>query len=209
MKVREFYFIILILCLFCSCNEDVKHKRLLMNDGKIISLVDEMIIHYESEGDLSANYGGCQLSRTMQFDMSDDVTSRQDSVYGYSSIESLDWWNIATFGDWIIDYGLEPGKEYYVQTIVEVKKQLPCYSGEQLKAGAYAGEMTKFMGYISDINRGFTISSTRDDGGYFIGTTVMTHIGYDKDGNVVDVYYPVNDLSTLKWHFVALAIDWN
>lgn len=209
MKVREFSFIILILCLFCSCNEDVGHKSLLMNDGKRISLVDEKIIHYESEGDLSANYGECRLSRTMQFDKSDDVTSRMDSVYGYSSIESLDRWNIAIFGDWISDYGLVPGKEYYVQTVIEIKKQLPCYSGEQIKAGAYKGEMAKFMGYMSDINRGFTISATRDNGGYFIGTTKMTHIGYDKDGNVVDVYYPVNDLSTLKWRFMALAIDWN
>lgn len=209
MKVREFYFIILILCLFCSCNEGVEHKRLLMNDGKIISLVDEKIIHYESEGDLSANYGECQLPRTMQLDKSDDVTFRQDSVCGYSSIESLDRWNIAIFGDWIADYGLDPGKEYYVQTVVEVKKRLPCYSGEQIKAGVYKGEIVKFMGYMSDINRGFSISATRDDGGYFIGTTKMTHIGYDKDGNVVDVYYPVNDLSTLKWRFMALAIDWD
>ena len=207
MKVNEFCFIILICA--CSCNEDIAHKRLLMNDGNIISLVNEKIIHYESAQDLSANYCEYQLSRTMQFDKPDDITSRLDSVYGYSSIESLDRWNIATFGDWIADYGLEPDKEYYVQTVVEVKKQLPCYSGEQLKAGVYKGETTKLIGYISGVNRGFSISATRDDGGYFIGTTLMTHIGYDKDGNVVDVYYPVNDLSTLKWRFMAIAIDWN
>lgn len=208
MNMRGVFFIIMSLCLFCSCNEEVEHKRLLMKDGTIVCVENESVTNYESEQDLTAIYNGYSFSRSMQQNVTEDVVIRRDSVYGYSSIGYLDRWSIATFGDWIADYGLDPRKEYYVQTIVEVKKQLPCYSGEQLNTGIYTGEISKFMGYISNVDRGFSISSNRDNAGYFIGTTIMTYIGYDKEGNAVGIYYPVNDLTTLKWRFSAILVGW-
>lgn len=206
--MKNIFLLSVIVCVLTACSEDVEHKRVLMEDGNVIYLENENATHYDTEQDLIAVYNNHVYSRNSQANDIVDYSIRTDSVYGYTSIDADARWSVATFGDWIADYGLDPRKEYYVQTIVEVKKQLPCYSGEQLNTGIYTGEISKFMGYISNVDRGFSISSNRDNAGYFIGTTIMTYIGYDKEGNAVGIYYPVNDLTTLKWRFSAILVDW-
>ncbi len=208
MKVREFSFIILILCLFCSCNEDVEHKRVLMEDGNVIYLENEDVAHYNTEQDLAAVYNNYVYSRNSQSDDSVDYSIRTDSVFGYTSVDVDARWSIATFGDWIADYGLTPGEKYYVQSVVEVCKQLPCYSGEQVVASPYNGEMSHLMGYTTSGKRGYGVGPIRDTDGYYIGVTLVTNIAYDENGKSVQCYYPVKDLTTLKWKFKALAIDW-
>ena len=37
---------------------------------------------------------------------------------------------------------------------------------------------------------------------------VLMVAAYDENGKSVQCYYPVKDLTTLKWKFKALAIDW-
>lgn len=205
---------LLLLCfivgLLTACNDDVEHKRVLMDDGTVIYLENDNVTHYATEQDLVAVYGNHSLSRDLRSTDSVDYVIRTDSVYGYTDISTEADWSIATFGDWITQYGLKAGEKYYVRSVVEVQKQLPCYSGEQITSPPfYSGELAELMGYNTQGNRGYSVSSIRDNEGYFVGVTLATHIAYNESGKTINTYYPVTDLSTLKWKYKVLSIDWD
>ena len=206
--MKKVFLLSVIVCVLTACSEDVEHKRVLMEDGKVIYLENEDVTHYNTEQDLVAVYNNYVYSRNSQSDDSVDYSIRTDSVYGYTFVDADARWSIATFGVWIADYGLTPGEKYYVQSVVEVCKQLPCYSGEQVVASPYNGEMSHLMGYTTSGKRGYGVGPIRDTDGYYIGVTLVTNIAYDENGKSVQCYYPVKDLTTLKWKFKALAIDW-
>ena len=205
--MKNIFLLSVIVCVLTACSEDVEHKRVLMEDGNVIYLENENATHYDTEQDLIAVYNNHVYSRNSQANDIVDYSIRTDSVYGYTSIDADARWSVATFGDWIAEYGLVPGEKYYMQSVVEVCKQLPCYSGEQVVASPYNGEMSHLMGYTTSGKRGYGVGPIRDVDGYYIGVTLVTNIAYNENGKSVQCYYPVKDLTTLKWKFKALAID--
>lgn len=206
--MKNIFLLSVIVCVLTACSEDVEHKRVLMEDGNVIYLENENATHYDTEQDLIAVYNNHVYSRNSQANDIVDYSIRTDSVYGYTSIDADARWSVATFGDWIAEYGLVPGEKYYMQSVVEVRKRLPCYSGEQIVAYPYNDEMLQLMGYNANGKRGYDVESIRDTEGYYIGMTLVTNIAYDESGKSVQCYYPVKDLFSLKWKFKALAIDW-
>ena len=166
--MKNIFLLSVIVCVLTACSEDVEHKRVLMEDGNVIYLENENATHYDTEQDLIAVYNNHVYSRNSQSTESSDYSIRTDSVFGYTSVDVDARWSIATFGDWIADYGLTPGEKYYVQSVVEVCKQLPCYSGEQVVASPYNGEMSHLMGYTTSGKRGYGVGQIRDTDGYYI-----------------------------------------
>lgn len=122
-----------MICLCCSCSDDVNHKRILMNDGTVVTLKNSNIVHYASEqeliNDIFDNYRVYAESRSG----SDDAikSERKDSVSGYTEIRYYSDWISATFGEWAKAYDFMPNEKYYIR-IAGCVKELPCYSGEQL-----------------------------------------------------------------------------
>lgn len=199
-----------MICLCCSCSDDINHKRILMNDGTVVTLKNSNIVHYASEqeliNDIFDNYRVYAESRS---DSDDAIKSeRKDSVSGYTEIRYYSDWISATFGEWAKAYDFMPNEKYYIR-IAGCVKELPCYSGEQLIPAIYDDDDKSIMAFVANDKRGFTVSQYRNSDGYFEGVSLIVAIEYNGNGDPVGMFYPINDLSSLEWRFRAYIFDWD
>ena len=131
--------------------------------------------------------------------------SKKDSIYGYDEIKSISW-ERAKFGNWVEKYGLNKANTYFVQTI-KVVKIIPSSDQYALTEGAYNDFNKDSIGINQNTGkRGFVISSSNINGGHE-AYTIMKRIGYDSDGNDVNIYYPIKP-SDIKWKYFTIKTIW-
>lgn len=131
---------------------------------------------------------------------------KKDSIYGYNEEREIEW-NKVKFGDWIKDYGLIPGDIYFVKTL-NVFKYIPATCEEMLIPGSYFVWDEDSIGTVEGMDKvGFYIIN-RISFGYYEAFTRVKCISYNKDGEKVNVYFPLKP-DKLKWkYFRGEIIVW-
>lgn len=143
-----------------------------------------------------------------------------DSVSGYTSCDSVSYWNETKVGGWMSKYGLSPDKKYISRTEYYFK-EIPLRSDElcayylpkQAKMGLSAENcVIDYKTYIRPnieypLNIGFGQNAYPGNrNGAYLAYTAIIHIKYDSEGNMVNVYYPCKP-QELTWYFNRFTLE--
>ena len=126
MNLKALFHIIMISLLAISCDDGPESvDKITMNDGKTIYLPSK-VGHYDTYKEFisASNFHGLMnigLISSINFNYRID---KIDQVEGYD-LEYSGNWEKSTFGDWCIDFGLNPNEVYFVCTSIYQKVMPP------------------------------------------------------------------------------------
>ena len=114
-------FLIVMVFLFCGCESEDDIISVTMQDGNTITTNSSQ--RYYPDEDEFVHGVSFAFARSYDYSEIEEMEYQDDSegkvtCYNQFFIGS---WEIAKFGEWIRDYGLEPDKAYYIATKVYVK----------------------------------------------------------------------------------------
>ena len=131
--------------------------------------------------------------------------TKKDSMYGYSYVISLSW-ERAKFEKWIEQFGLQQDRLYFVETL-KVVEIIPSTNDFAILEGIYKDNDKDSIGINSNTNkRGFVVSSYNQNDGYK-AYSIVKRIAYDSDGELVNVYFPINP-EYIKWKYFKIKTIW-
>lgn len=171
------------------------------NDGRTITITSA-VEQYATEADFVKLLSGTDLVLPSdEVRSGTDMTTERDTVYGYDGEPYLlnDVWQQVMLGSWCTRYGLEAGKKYLLN-FKRVTKYIPCTYSQIIVKGSYLPTDLR-MGYYNG-SVGYTVSD-ENTGGKYEGYTMIAVMGYDIDGNVVNIHYPCEP-SELRWQYFTL-----
>ena len=201
-------FLIVMGFLFCGCESEDDTITVTMQDGNTITTNSSQ--RYYPDEDEFVHGVSFAFARSYDYSEIEDMEYQDDSegkVTGYNQF-FIGSWEIAKFGEWIHDYGLEPGKNYYIATKVYVKYLSMPPKGLRIvpKPGG------RFMGYCPDIGqRTFRVYNNPDEQVSMLITSVR-YIGYDSERNSINCEVPSftgNKNDKLTWEFLVRDDGWD
>lgn len=202
--------LLLAICslIFCCCEPESNAISTTMKDGKTITIYSSQKSYLDKE-----EFVHCvsfSFPCSYKYDDVEKIEYLEDSTYivnGYNQ-SFIGCWEIAKFGEWSRDYGLDPNKVYYVATKVYAKYVSTPPNGLRIlpKLGG------AFMGYRPDIEPSTFWVNTDSGAKVSILTTGIRYIGYDSEGNTIDCEIPSfvdNESNKLTWKFLILDDGWD
>lgn len=200
--------IVILVLLFCGCESKVNTITVTMKDGTAITTTPLQTYYPNEDGFVH----GVSFAFQRKYDTSvfQKVEYKEDSigkVTGYDQ-SFVGRWEIAKFGEWIRNFGLEPGKAYYVATKVYVKYLSMPPVGLQIIPDPEG----RFMGYCPDLEkRTFRVYRMNEEHLVVLITSVR-YIGYDVERNRVDCEvpsFPGDKRTKFTWRFKVTDDGWD
>ncbi len=207
MKQFRFLFLFVVVAVMataCSNDDDPAYYEMRGADGRSI-YVSSVVTQYNNESDFTDML--CKLNLSTGEDVR-SVTSRasevvmvSDTVSGYDSEPYLlnDIWRQVSLGFWCERFGLVAG-ETYLLNFKRVTKYIPCAYNQTIIKNSYLST-DRTMGYYNG-SVGYALGTVNDSGKYNAYTLVAV-VGYDIDGNVLNVHYPC-ELDSLLWKYFVI-----
>lgn len=206
------YFIFTCVCLFSlgGCANDSEEMYVTMKDGFIIKVRPD-VKHYAS-----------------QYDFEHAVSFDFPMIYDYNSVEEISYapnergvvygadqtfigcWELASFGDWIRDLGLEPGKVYYTATKVYVKYLKAQQPTDDVYISPDPG--SPYMGFIPFYEQSIFEVKKHASAGVTVLTTGVRIIGYRPDLYALNFEIPsnlTNNNQLPQWNYRILPNVWD
>lgn len=182
--------ICLFICVLFGCSYEYDapdgSERVKMNDGKSILVRRDTVLYFPDKDfpvDVSVPFNPEETGFLKSYSY-----CRKDIV-----------WYKAKFGEWISDYGLEPGKGYFVRKEYYYQEYVQCGKGEIVLG--YVPEDSKMVLFETVNGERFKGFEENVTDGYYSGCrTLIFFIGYDDDGNRTSCHIPCNP-DELEWHF--------
>ena len=205
----KFHLVLFVVAfLFCGCESEDDTITVTMRDGHTITTNSSQRYYTDEEsfvhGVSFAFARSYDYSEIEEMEYQDDS---EDKVTGYNQ-SFIGSWEIAKFGEWIRDYGLEPGKAYYIATKVYVKYTSMPPIGLRI-VPKYGGH---YMGYCPDIEqRTFRVYNNPDQNVSMLITGVR-YIGYDSERSSINCEVPSftdNKKDILTWEFLVRDDGWD
>lgn len=179
-----------------------------MRDGNIITTNSSQ--RYYTDEESFVHGVSFAFARSYDYSEIEEMEYQDDSegkVTGYNQ-SFIGSWEIAKFGEWIRDYGLESGKAYYIATKVYVKYTSMPPIGLRI-VPKYGGH---YMGYCPDIEqRTFRVYNNPDQNVSMLITGVR-YIGYDSERSSINCEVPSftdNKKDILTWEFLVRDDGWD
>lgn len=179
-----------------------------MRDGHTITTNSSQ--RYYTDEDSFVHGVSFAFARSYDYSEIEEMEYQDDSegkVTGYNQ-SFIGSWEIAKFGEWIRDYGLESGKAYYIATKVYVKYTSMPPIGLRI-VPKYGGH---YMGYCPDIEqRTFRVYNNPDQNVSMLITGVR-YIGYDSERSSINCEVPSftdNKKDILTWEFLVRDDGWD
>lgn len=179
-----------------------------MRDGHTITTNSSQ--RYYTDEDSFVHGVSFAFARSYDYSEIEEMEYQDDSegkVTGYNQ-SFIGSWEIAKFGEWIRDYGLEPGKVYYIATKVYAKYISMPPKGLRV----IPKPEERFMGYCPDIEqRTFWVYNIPDEQVCMLITGVR-YIGYDSERNSINYEVPSftdNKKNILTWEFLVRDDGWD
>lgn len=205
----KFHLVLFVVAfLFCGCESEDDTITVTMRDGHTITTNSSQRYYTDEEsfvhGVSFAFARSYDYSEIEEMEYQDDS---EDKVTGYNQ-SFIGSWEIAKFGEWIRDYGLESGKAYYIATKVYVKYTSMPPIGLRI-VPKYGGH---YMGYCPDIEqRTFRVYNNPDQNVSMLITGVR-YIGYDSERSSINCEVPSftdNKKDILTWEFLVRDDGWD
>lgn len=205
----KFHLVLFVVAfLFCGCESEDDTISVTMRDGNTITTNSSQ--RYYTDEDSFVHSVSFAFARSYDYSEIEEMEYQDDSedkVTGYNQ-SFIGSWEIAKFGEWIRDYGLEPGKAYYIATKVYVKYTSMPPIGLRI-VPKYVGH---YMGYCPDIEqRTFRVYNNPDQNVSMLITGVR-YIGYDSERSSINCEVPSftdNKKDILTWEFLVRDDGWD
>ena len=205
----KFHLVLFVVAfLFCGCESEDDTITVTMRDGHTITTNSSQ--RYYTDEDSFVHGVSFAFARSYDYSEIEEMEYQDDSegkVTGYNQ-SFIGSWEIAKFGEWIRDYGLESGKAYYIATKVYVKYTSMPPIGLRI-VPKYGGH---YMGYCPDIEqRTFRVYNNPDQNVSMLITGVR-YIGYDSERNSINYEVPSftdNKKNILTWEFLVRDDGWD
>ena len=201
-------FLIVMIFLLCGCESEEDIISVTMQDGNTITTNSSQ--RYYSDEDEFVHGVSFAFARSYDYSEIEEIEYKDDSegnVTGYNQF-FIGSWEIAKFGEWIHDYGLEPDKTYYIATKVYVKYLL--MPPKDLRIVPKLGG--RFMGYCPDIGQKTFRVYNNSDTQVSMLITGVRYIGYDSERNSINCEVPSfsnNKNDKLTWEFLVRDDGWD
>ena len=205
----KFHLVLFVVAfLFCGCESEDDTITVTMRDGHTITTNSSQ--RYYTDEDSFVHGVSFAFARSYDYSEIEEMEYQDDSegkVTGYNQ-SFIGSWEIAKFGEWIRDYGLESGKAYYIATKVYVKYTSMPQIGLRIvpKYGRH------YMGYCPDIEqRTFRVYNNPDQNVSMLITGVR-YIGYDSERSSINCEVPSftdNKKDILTWEFLVRDDGWD
>jgi hypothetical protein len=205
----KFHLVLFVVAfLFCGCESEDDTITVTMRDGHTITTNSSQ--RYYTDEDSFVHGVSFAFARSYDYSEIEEMEYQDDSegkVTGYNQ-SFIGSWEIAKFGEWIRDYGLESGKAYYIATKVYVKYTSMPPIGLRI-VPKYGGH---YMGYCPDIEqRTFRVYNNPDQNVSMLITGVR-YIGYDSERSSINCEVPSftdNKKDILTWEFLVRDDGWD
>lgn len=172
-----------------------------MNDGNTINVASRKIT-YHSEEDFVRGFSfsfECNYNFSNKECINYDVGESYE-VNGYDQT-FIGSWQIAKFGDWIKNYGLNTDEYYYVATLIYAKYI------ERPITGTMIVPQTGLGCSISEENKTFSVLSDKETNTSILLTCVRL-IGYDKNKSAINLCIPQLTNNNITWKFLIQSDGW-
>ena len=205
----KFHLVLFVVAfLFCGCESEDDTITVTMRDGHTITTNSSQ--RYYTDEESFVHGVSFAFARSYHYSEIEEMEYQDDSegkVTGYNQ-SFIGSWEIAKFGEWIRDYGLESGKAYYIATKVYVKYTSMPPIGLRI-VPKYGGH---YMGYCPDIEqRTFRVYNNPDQNVSMLITGVR-YIGYDSERSSINCEVPSftdNKKDILTWEFLVRDDGWD
>ena len=205
----KFHLVLFVVAfLFCGCESEDDTITVTMRDGHTITTNSSQ--RYYTDEDSFVHGVSFAFARSYDYSEFEELVYQDNSegkVTGYNQ-SFIGSWEIAKFGEWIRDYGLESGKAYYIATKVYVKYTSMPPIGLRI-VPKYGGH---YMGYCPDIEqRTFRVYNNPDQNVSMLITGVR-YIGYDSERSSINYEVPSftdNKKNILTWEFLVRDDGWD
>lgn len=205
----KFHLVLFVVAfLFCGCESEDDTITVTMRDGHTITTNSSQ--RYYTDEESFVHGVSFAFARSYDYSEIEEMEYQDDSegkVTGYNQ-SFIGSWEIAKFGEWIRDYGLESGKAYYIATKVYVKYTSMPPIGLRI-VPKYGGH---YMGYCPDIEqRTFRVYNNPDQNVSMLITGVR-YIGYDSERSSINCEVPSftdNKKDILTWEFLVRDDGWD
>lgn len=202
--IRYILFLIIIVA-FNSCNSTLDTFPVKMQDGMTIS-VNSSIKYYPDEESFVHDVS-FSVPRQYEYFNVEKFEYVEDSTYVAEGHDQsfIGYWEKATFGDWIKEYGLVPQTVYYVATKIYTKNITMPQDGLEIvpKWGS------PLMGYCP--NTEYTTFKVNNNKEQHVSTlyTGVKYIGYDSKGKGIYKEIPsLNINQKITWKFLIQNDGW-
>lgn len=198
-------FLVVMSFLLCSCESEDNIISITMQDGNTITLNSSQ--KYYSNEEEFIHCVSFSFPRSYECSEIEYIDYLDDSEYIVEGCNQffIGGWEIARFGEWIRNYGLNPNESYYVATKVYAKYLSKPPVGLRIvpKLGG------TFMGYCPDIEaRTFRIDNISEMQVSALITGIR-YIGYDSKGNDIKYEMPSFINNELIWKFLIRDDGWD
>lgn len=188
-----------------SCSEPPSNLHIKMKDGNVISLIHDKEVYYETEDEFQR---GLSFGFKMNYSFlaNSNVSLIPDStinIVGYDD-RFLGLWEMASFGNWIKNYGLESNKTYYIASCVYVIYLPLAPEGYYLFPIAESHDP---IGFVPSLGYKGSIVKTDKSAGFSIVRSGSRYIGYDDNGNLIALEIPQLN-NNISWKFLIKKNGW-
>lgn len=189
----------ILLCM-CSCNEEDNICTLTMNDGTTIDVASTKIT-YHSEEDFVRGLSSFECN--YNFSNKEYINYNVGESYEVNGYDQtfVGSWQIAKFGNWIRNYGLNPDEFYYVATLIYAKYI------ERPTTGTMIVPQTGLGCSLSEEDNSFSVLSDKETNTAILLTCVRL-IGYDKNKSAINLCIPQFTNNNLTWKFLIQSDGW-
>lgn len=190
------------LILLQSCSEKEPFNKIKLKNGEIISVDDNSNIEQILDEPLYVVNTEKPTIKGIEVPL--------DTLVGYTKVSCKNEWKRFKIGQWAVSYGLSNSDLFYGKWEFYYK-EIPCRSDEIVVAYNKIKGLVGFLPFgYSDVSnlskpavvstpyqRGFSVYHI-NYGGNVLAYTALLHLKCNKDGNILDFYYPLSP-NELTW----------